>query len=76
MGGSQKVESTKIGVKTCKKICEDMGGTFKAMEEEKVYTTEILFPIVESDEPEEESETEQKVTVINDTETVAPDKEG
>ena len=46
------------------------------MEEEKVYTTEILFPIVESDEPEEESETEQKVTVINDTETVAPDKEG
>jgi His Kinase A (phosphoacceptor) domain./HAMP domain. len=73
---AKKVESTKIGVKTCKKICEDMGGTFKAMEEEKVYTTEILFPIVESDEPEEESETEQKVTVINDTETVAPDKEG
>ena len=41
------VESTKIGVKTCKKICEDHGATFKAMEEERIYTTEILFPVYE-----------------------------
>ncbi|NLD10800.1 MAG: HAMP domain-containing histidine kinase, partial [Clostridiales bacterium] len=53
---AKKVESTKIGVKTCKKICEDMNGTFKAMEEEKIYTTEILFPIVEGDEEEPEDE--------------------
>ncbi|MDD5922860.1 MAG: HAMP domain-containing sensor histidine kinase [Eubacteriales bacterium] len=37
------VESTKIGVKTCKKIIEDHGAVFHAMEEERIYTTEILF---------------------------------
>ncbi len=43
---TKKVESTKIGVKTCKKICTDMGCSFHAMEEEKIYTTEILVPVV------------------------------
>ena len=45
---AKKVESTRIGVRTCKKICEDMHATFHAMEEEKIYTTEILFPIREN----------------------------
>lgn len=58
---AKKVESTKIGVKTCKKICEDMNGTFKAMEEEKIYTTEILFPVVIPEEPEEEESAEPAV---------------
>ena len=44
---AKKVESTKIGVRTCKRLCEDMNGAFHAMEEEKIYTTEILFPVVE-----------------------------
>jgi signal transduction histidine kinase len=62
---AKKVESTKIGVKTCKKICEDMGGTFKAMEEEKIYTTEILFPIVEiKEEPEEDESSDTAVPLI------------
>lgn len=50
------VESTKIGVKTCKKICEDHGASFHAMEEERIYTTEILFPGRFEAEPEEEDE--------------------
>ena len=41
------MESTKIGVKTCKKICEDHNATFRAMEEERIYTTEIIFPVYE-----------------------------
>ncbi len=47
---AKMVESTKIGVKTCKKICEDLHGSFHAMEEEKIYTTEMLFPLVEKEE--------------------------
>ena len=44
---AKKVESTKIGVKTCKKIVEDLNGTFHALEDESIYMTEIFFPIKE-----------------------------
>lgn len=47
---ARKVESNKIGVKTCKKICDDLGVGFHAMEEEKIYTTEILYPILSEEE--------------------------
>jgi signal transduction histidine kinase len=50
---TKKVESTMIGVKTCKKICTDMGCTFHAMEEEKIYTTEILIPVLPTTQKEE-----------------------
>ena len=40
-----KVESTKIGVKTCKKIVDDLNGTFRALEENGVYKTIILYNI-------------------------------
>ncbi|MGN0709348.1 MAG: HAMP domain-containing protein [Anaerovoracaceae bacterium] len=42
---ANKVESTKIGVKTCKKICEELDGTFRTVEEDKMYKTKITFPI-------------------------------
>ncbi len=48
-----KVESTKIGVKTCKKIVGDLGGVFRALEEDGVYKTIILLPIKEIREPED-----------------------
>ena len=40
-----KVESNNIGVKTCEKICKDMGGTFIYKDEGQVYTTRMTFPI-------------------------------
>ena len=43
-------ESTKIGVKTCRKICEDMYGTFSAIEEDESYVTHITFPVPRSKE--------------------------
>lgn len=43
-------ESTKIGVKTCRKICEDMYGTFSAIEEGESYVTHITFPVPRSKE--------------------------
>ena len=43
-------ESTKIGVKTCRKICEDMHGTFSAIEEGESYVTHITFPVPRSKE--------------------------
>ena len=50
-----KVESTKIGVKTCKKIVGDLGGTFRALEEDGVYKTIILFNIKDKEnEPEKD----------------------
>lgn len=51
-----KVESTKIGVKTCKKIVDDLNGTFRALEEDGIYKTIILFKIKEIGEPSEEPE--------------------
>ena len=53
-----KVESTKIGVKTCKKIVGDLGGKFRALEEDNVYKTIILLPIKEIRDGEEESESD------------------
>lgn len=41
------VESTKIGVKTCKKIVEDMNGRFFAMEDKNIYMTEVVFPMTD-----------------------------
>ncbi len=49
-----KVESTKIGVKTCKKIVDDLNGTFRALEEDGIYKTIILFKIKEIREKTEE----------------------
>ena len=55
-----KVESTKIGVKTCKKIVDDLNGTFRALEEDGIYKTVILFRIKEirnqNGQPEEADE--------------------
>ena len=50
-----KVESTKIGVKTCKKIVDDLNGTFRALEEDGIYKTIILFKIKEIREKTEEN---------------------
>jgi signal transduction histidine kinase len=47
---ARKVESNKIGVKTCKKICEDLDAGFHVMEEEKIYTTEIIYPCLTEEE--------------------------
>ena len=64
---AKKVESTKIGVKTCKKIIEDTGGSFHAMEEEKIYTTEILIPIL--------SEAETQIAIAEQEEEEAAEAE-
>lgn len=60
-----KVESTKIGVKTCKKIVDDLGGTFRALEEDGIYKTVILFKVKEIRDAEEET---PKETSRQDTE--------
>lgn len=48
--GSRKVESTKIGVKTCKKICQDMNGTFLVTDRNRIYTAEVILPIAKVEE--------------------------
>lgn len=47
---AKKVESTKIGLKTCRKICQDMHGFFLVSDKNKIYTTEIILPIVSDEE--------------------------
>lgn len=65
-----KVESTKIGVKTCKKIVDDLGGIFRALEEDNVYKTIILLPIKEiresSSEEDEETQESEISSVISE----------
>ncbi len=42
---SRKVESNKIGLKTCEKICIDMGGNFNYKEAEQVFSVRMAFPV-------------------------------
>lgn len=51
---AKKVESTRIGLKTCEKICSDLGGQFSYDEQDRIFTVRILLPIVEAEEPEAE----------------------
>lgn len=41
----KKVESTRIGLKTCERICSDLQGIFRYTEEEHIFTVEITFPM-------------------------------
>lgn len=49
----KRVESSRIGVKTCRKICEDMHGVFRAKELDGFYSTEILLPLADGSAKEE-----------------------
>lgn len=66
---ARKVESTKIGVKTCKKIVDDLNGTFRALEEDGVYKTIILYPVKEIQETEEPVESDTSDTLRNPAES-------
>ena len=44
---AKKVESTRIGLKTCERICSDLKGTFRYTEEEHSFNVEITFPVTE-----------------------------
>ena len=44
---SRKVESNKIGLKTCEKICRDMNGTFDYKDEDNYFTVRITIPVYE-----------------------------
>lgn len=42
---SRKVESNKIGLKTCEKICLDMGGLFVYKDDEKMFSARVSLPV-------------------------------
>ena len=44
---SRLVESNKIGLKTCSKICDDMGGTFAFKDEGHIFTIRFTIPAYE-----------------------------
>lgn len=44
---SKKVESNKIGLKTCEKICSIHGGMFSYTEEEQKFIVKISLPVAE-----------------------------
>ncbi len=48
----KKVESTRIGLKTCRKICNDLGGDFSYEETEETFSVRIDLPA--TDEPVDE----------------------
>lgn len=43
---AKKVESTKIGLKTCEKLLTAMGGAFSQSRQEDSFTAEIVLPLV------------------------------
>lgn len=44
---SRRVESNKIGLKTCEKICNDLGGSFETLDEEQTFTVNLSLPVFE-----------------------------
>ena len=42
---SRRVESNKIGLKTCEKICRDMGGDFFYQDEGQLFTVRMNLPV-------------------------------
>ena len=57
---AKKVESTRIGLKTCEKICSDQGGQFSYDEQERIFTVRILLPIVEAQETETDKSADEE----------------
>ncbi|MGC2873613.1 HAMP domain-containing sensor histidine kinase [Ihubacter sp. rT4E-8] len=49
----KKVESTRIGLKTCLKICSDLGGSFSYDETDESFCVKISFPGIEISEDAE-----------------------
>lgn len=54
---SKKVESTRIGLKTCEKICSDLGGEFSYDEQDRMFTVRVLIPIEKASEEGTSEET-------------------
>ena len=50
---SRRVESNKIGLKTCEKICDDMGGSFSYSDEGQMFTVNLTIPVFEQGVQEE-----------------------
>ncbi|MBR5315222.1 MAG: HAMP domain-containing histidine kinase [Firmicutes bacterium] len=46
---ANKVESTKIGLKTCEKICSVFGGQFTYEEENQRFSVKVILPMVENE---------------------------
>ncbi len=65
---SRKVESNKIGLKTCEKICIDMGGNFNYKEAEQVFSVRMAFPV--------HGEIKAEKATGEDSSTETEDKEG
>ena len=42
---SRRVESNKIGLKTCDKICSDMGGSFSYHDEGQLFSVNLSIPV-------------------------------
>ena len=69
---SRKVESNKIGLKTCEKICIDMGGNFNYKEAEQVFSVRMAFPVhgeIKSGEETTEGNAESAESAGNSNET-------
>ena len=45
-------ESNHIGLRTCERIVQQMGGSFLKYERDGLFTAELLFPCVEAEKPE------------------------
>ena len=45
-----RVESTKIGLRTCEKILEAMGGRFEVQKDEEHFAASLTLPTVKTEE--------------------------
>ena len=62
---SRMVESNKIGLKTCEKICKDMGGDVSYRDEGPVFVVRIILPVyVEAEDTSSEVEEPQEVSSV------------
>ena len=64
---SRMVESNKIGLKTCEKICKDMGGDFSYRDEGPVFVVRIILPVYKEIEEggSEEGDPQEASSVVS-----------
>lgn len=50
--GAGRIESNKIGLRTCAKIMAQMSGSFKRYTESGKFTAEVILPILPAGDPD------------------------
>ena len=71
---SRKVESNNIGLKTCEKICRDMGGSFEYNDDGLLFKVKITIPVYEGEDEDAPADGLAGIDIHNLDEVLGTDR--